>query len=251
MSLGTNFKTSKKLYAFVTGFTIIIMYITISYVNNEYPKILQHKFWGILFSLVISTGLFTSISTTIVYFFEKIKWVKSFILGSNYLEGIWVGFVENPGNEKAIKNPSYIVEKITQNFTDIYISGNSYKLINDSFVKTSTWKSSVAKLNEKHKTLEYTYTCWTTDPNDKGKQFTGFATFNYENLKHKMKLEKYPLIKGFSIWGTLNDFDPSNRLLIGKEIKISDEPVQEIDYFANDAFEYTRIVKDKMKLHIP
>ncbi|MBL7712319.1 MAG: hypothetical protein JNL13_07650 [Chitinophagaceae bacterium] len=243
----------RNFYALVTTLTVAIMFTVISTVIKHSAELItNNRLGGILISVLLSSGIFTTLSAFLSWLFEKIKRVKELLLRKQFIEGIWVGYAEYEGKV------SYIVERIEQSFEGIFIVGRSYSVTSaGSFVLTSSWKSTVAKINVREKELQYTYINISYGSNDEP-EYTGFASFgieNFQNKKNKYRVQSassFPLLRSYSMIGKLNDFTPKGKELTSVELKITDELNYELDGFMQYAYNFWKYdkLRHQVELHV-
>jgi len=88
-------------------------------------EILRHSVIALL-NFVLAFGFFNMFAKIIISLSNRIKWVKRLILGSSYIEGVWVGytFVEEEGEDTF--TPRYTTFMIEQSIDDIVITVKSH-----------------------------------------------------------------------------------------------------------------------------
>ena len=104
----------------------------------------------------------------------KFNFVKRFVFGRSYLDGIWVGAYIGTTNQ-----PRYFVEYFEQDFNSLIIRSKCY--YEDKKYK-GEWKSTNASIDEDKGELYYTYE---TTMQDNGFKNIGFAIFTFDR-KDKM-----------------------------------------------------------------
>jgi len=109
----------------------------------------EHPDFKIPLATVTTIGiyqLFVFIFKTIIF---KIRFIKKFIFGAYYLEGVWIGFFI--GKEDKVR---FYVETYEQDFDSIVIRGKGFRENEGYF---GSWISESVSINVKKGTLNYTY----------------------------------------------------------------------------------------------
>src|SRR5665647_126175 len=98
--------------------TLIVFYLwrLISTVAVEYPNL------KILIAVLISIGIFRLVLTFFKDVLMKIRFIKKWIFGPSYLEGVWVGFFIGRTDKER-----FYIETFEQDFNSITIRGDGYK----------------------------------------------------------------------------------------------------------------------------
>ena len=134
----------------------------------------------------------------------KVRFVKRWIFGSSYLEGVWIGFFIGKEN-----NVRYYIEVFEQGFDSIIIRGKGYREDEGYF---GSWISDNVNLNIKKGTLNYTYE---TDALSNSFINPGLASFTIER--------KSTYNAPFRLFGFSSDLYNPKKLKSFEE-KINDKP---------------------------
>ena len=169
------------------------------------------------FSLIIPIAAITTIGfyRVVMFFVEwlilKIRFIKMWIFGAYYMEGVWVGFFI--GKEDKVR---FYIETFEQDFESITIRGKGFRENEGYF---GYWVSDSVNFDVKKGVLNYTYQ---TDALSNSFINPGLAYFNIERKEQQDK--PYRLV-GFSA----DLYNPKK--LKSFEEKINDKP--DIDNIEN------------------
>lgn len=126
----------------------------------------NHPIINIALTVIASVGAYRLLILIIKAITLNIRFLKKLIFGTQYIEGVWVGFfIGKSGNVR------YYIEIFEQDFESITIKGKGYR-DNDGYF--CHWTSESVYFNDKKGTLNYTYT---TDTFSDTFINSGFAIF--------------------------------------------------------------------------
>jgi hypothetical protein len=120
----------KKIYNISLASTSIFVFLTWNFTARIDPNIFQNTATHITvtttINLVLAYGFFHALANIIIYFSNKSTYIKKLILGSSYIEGIWIGYSISSleGNDSL----RYIVKEINQDMENIVITARSYDM---------------------------------------------------------------------------------------------------------------------------
>lgn len=143
-----------------------------------------NQWFSLLLGSVVSLGTYQLILKIMESLILKVTFIRRWIFGSSYLDGVWVGaYIGVEGK------PRYYIEYFEQDFNSLIIRSKCYS---DDYSYKGEWTSTNVSINEDKGELSYTYE--TIMENNKHKNI-GFAIFNMD----RMSKEKYPRkLHGFS-----------------------------------------------------
>ena len=132
-----------RFHSIVLGITTLVVFYLwsfISTIDNE---------WKIPLIALISIGIYRSFMFIVKLIVLKIRFIKKFLFGAYYLEGVWVGFFL--GKSDKIR---YYVETFEQDFDGLIIKGKGFREKEGYF---GSWISENVSINIKKGTMNYTY----------------------------------------------------------------------------------------------
>ena len=190
-----------RFHSIVLAITTIIVFIIwdkISEIENNY-LILK-----IILGSVSSIGFYRIFMIIIKYLILNIRCMKKWIFGSQYLEGVWVGYFFGKSGDVR-----FYIETFEQDFESILIRGRGYKEETGYF---GSWISESVNFDERKGKLNYTY-----QSNSLSHSFInpGLAEF----MAERKSLYSAP----YAFIGYSSDLYHATKMK-SYEIKISDEP---------------------------
>lgn len=173
--------TTTKFQSYVLSLTTLIVY-TVWFKYSD--KIQIDPYLKIISTTLLSLGLYRFVATILLWLFKRIRFIRKFFLGPQYLEGTWVGFyIGLSGHVR------FIVERFEQDFETLIVRGTSYN--NQKKFHTS-WISFPANIDVAKGELTYMYELKGINQVSNG---TGIVFFSF----HRKNQGKAPrMIKGFS-----------------------------------------------------
>ncbi|NQU80460.1 MAG: hypothetical protein HQ543_02955 [Bacteroidetes bacterium] len=189
-----------KLHSTILSITTLLIFVL--WINLT-DQIIKYPYLSVLFSGIISIGVYRVLLTIIGNIIKKNWWIKKLFFGGYYLQGIWIGYFE--GNNGTIR---FFIETFEQDFDELIIRGEAYKAEGGFH---GSWIAEATNINVSKGTLSYTYH---TDAIKNSFINPGIAVFN---LKRKTQYKPPFQLVGFS-----SDLYSSNKLK-AIEIKISDK----------------------------
>ncbi|MBA1419620.1 MAG: hypothetical protein FAF03_01840 [Epsilonproteobacteria bacterium] len=188
-----------KFQAYVTGFTVSIMYIVITEIIPMFDDI---KSWSEyikpLVTLASTAVVYQTLSKSLLVLARNFNWLKKHLLGVQYLNGTWVGKFTVANDE-----PIFTVETFEQTLSALHISGEAFDMKGSTYAQ---WESVAVSIDKG--VLTYTYSC---RRNEENFSFEGIGVF---------KLDGNPptYLRGFS--ADLTDGGKRNE---NREKKVSDK----------------------------
>lgn len=135
-----------KFHSIVISLTTLIIFS----IWTQFPaQITQYPWLSVIASGIISIGLYRFIASTFLALFRKLQFVKKFILGPSYLEGLWIGFFVGHNNEIR-----HIVETFEQDLNELVIRG---KVFRSDGTYHCSYVSKDATFDTKNGKLTYSY----------------------------------------------------------------------------------------------
>jgi hypothetical protein len=146
------------------------MFVTLQYLVPLLPVTGEAaEFAKPIVSLLLSFGVygtFVKLGSTLA---RSVSFIKRHLLGAYYLNGTWIGQLENKDGSKILT-----VELFEQTLATLKIRGFA---LDSSGKVQSEWISTAESINAQDGVLTYTYTC---DQNHKKSSFQGIAVFMFE-----------------------------------------------------------------------
>lgn len=140
--------------------------------------------YSAMLGAVVSLGSYRMVLKLTEYIIIKFQFIKKFIFGNSYLDGIWVGaYLGTNGS------PRFFIERFEQDFNHIVIRGKCYY---ENCKYKGEWKSTTATIDAEKGELSYTYD---TTMRDNGFRTVGFAVFSFDRKNKTMPPER---LYGFS-----------------------------------------------------
>jgi len=113
--------------------------------------------------LLSSYTLFMTIQKTLLLLIERVTWIKKLFFNKEYVEGFWVGYVEEQTNPDENYKPRFMIEEFEQTATDICVHGRGYDETGALYVQ---WSSSNHPTFLKSRDLAFAYTDTFNGKND-------------------------------------------------------------------------------------
>jgi len=111
--------------------------------GKEYPYL------TILIATISSIGFYRVLVICTKSLVLNIRYFKKIVFGSQYIEGVWIGFFIGQSN-----NVGFYIETYEQNFDSITIRGKEFR---EKVGYYSSWISESVNFDDKKGTLNYTY----------------------------------------------------------------------------------------------
>jgi len=127
----------------ITTLTVFSMWEIFSAIGKENP------FLTILIAVISSIGFYRILVIIAKSIILNIRWLKKIIFGSQYVEGVWIGFFVGKSNQIR-----YYIETFEQDFESITIRGKGFRENEGYF---GSWISESVNFDDKKGTLNYTY----------------------------------------------------------------------------------------------
>lgn len=165
---------------------------------------LSHPSLKVPIAALVSVGIYRLLLLAFKFLILEIRFVKKWVFGANYLEGLWVGFFIGSSNKVR-----YYIETFEQDFDSLIIRGKGFREEEGYF---GSWISDNVNVDVKKGVLNYTYE---TDAIKNSFINPGLASFTFQ----RSGVNKAPTkLMGFS-----SDLFNPNKLK-SYEVKISDKP---------------------------
>lgn len=212
-----------KFHSIIISITTAIVFFVWLGLNKV---IAAHPFFAVVLSGLISLGIYKFLALLFLSFFRNTRMVKRFILGPNYMEGIWAGFFV--GHKNRIR---LFFEIFEQDLSRTIIRGRVFR---DEGGYHGSWIAEDATIDPVRAKLTYHYQ---TDAIGNTFINPGIASFDIERpAAHKGPVR----LIGFS-----SDLFNPHKLMAFEE-KVSDDTIIE----SRDALEKAKEVYEKYKGHV-
>lgn len=201
-----------KLTAYASTATIVVMFSCLVWLQPLLEQLATTTaFAGAAAAAIATFGVYRAISSGLLWGFRRIRALRKFILGRNFLEGTWVGhYVE--GTEHR-----FTKEFIDQSSGETVIHGREFF---GSGSTRASWTSESVHIDIRKMQLVYSYTCRVIDRKHVQE---GLGVFNMIVEKANEPAAK---LDGYAVDLIDGDRDPN------REHKISDEEMSDSDALA-------------------
>lgn len=188
--------------------------------------IAQYPFTSVILSGLVSLGVYRFVAIIFLSLFKKLSFIKKFILGPRFMEGVWVGFFVGKGNKIRL-----FVEIFEQDLSTTTIRGRSFR---EDGSYHGSWNAENVTIDLNRAKLTYHYQ---TDAIRNTFINPGIAGFEIDrNGKYKIPER----LIGFS-----SDLFSPDKLMAFEE-KVSLRAV----YDSTEILEIAKAIYEKYKIHI-
>ena len=190
-----------RFHSIVLGITTLTVFSVWEVFRNivEYDPLLV-----VPIAAITTVGFYRIFMLVIKFLILRIRFIKKWIFGAYYMEGVWVGFFI--GNDKKVR---FYIETFEQDFESITIRGKGFRENEGYF---SNWISESVNFDIKKGVLNYTYQADTLSNSFIN---PGFSCFNIERRDRQGQ--------PYRLFGFCADLYNPNKLKSFEE-KINDKP---------------------------
>ncbi|GHU44323.1 hypothetical protein FACS1894111_11400 [Clostridia bacterium] len=192
---------NKKINSISVTATAVIVFVTWKIIDDIDLSIIQNKslqfIVKIFIEAVFATGFFNLVIEGVTYLSNKVNWLKKIVLGSSYIDGVWVGFYRRSRKEGDPLEPIIFYERVEQTVNLVSFTGRACYLKDWSFRSRYTGES-VTFYNE-NSTIVYIFNANIPD----AMQVTAFGNFTVDRFTKDSapyRMEGYCLNIGESCW---------------------------------------------------
>lgn len=200
---------------------VFLVWLGLSQVIAKYP------FLAVVLSALISLGIYRFLSLVLLLVFRRLRWVKRFMLGPNYLQGSWAGFFV--GHDQEVR---LFVECFEQDLSRTVIRGRAYREDGSFHV---SWIAEDASIDPIRGKLTYHYQA---DGINNTFINQGIAAFDLQR--------RSPSGPAIGLVGFSSDLFAPRKLLAFEE-KVSEENLLD----SREGVRKAQQVYDKCKGHVP
>ena len=159
-----------KFHAYITGFTVTLMYLMITEVIPIFSGL---KFGSVsvqpIIAILSTAGIYGTLSSILMTLSRNVEWFKKHLLGAGYLNGTWIGKFTIDNDETI-----FTVETFEQTISSLKIRGHAFHENGKTFAQ---WESVAESIKESDGVLTYTYSC---SRNQDVFSFEGIGVFKFE-----------------------------------------------------------------------
>jgi hypothetical protein len=174
-----------RFHLFVSTLTVTIMFSVFVYILPRFGPIndLNHLY-KLIIGFLGSVGTYKALTSGLLGLFDKFIFLRKRILGSQYIEGTWIGCYINPAGQKR-----FTIEYFEQTLDRVIIRGQAFTESGEPY---GQWLSRAVTVDAEQGALIYAYDC---DIHSSNTSFQGIAIFHFE----RENIRKPPtILNGFS-----------------------------------------------------
>lgn len=115
-------------HALVLSITLVIMAVVMRFLLERPDADALERTMSVAIGAISGLGLYEAICKIVEFLLTKSEWVKSAVLGKNYVEGKWYGFYtytyEEHGQTYVVVQ--LVIENMTQEWENVFVIGRAF-----------------------------------------------------------------------------------------------------------------------------